>query len=138
MSILGIFASQSRPKPVVTGGTLTSDATYYYRTFAANGTLGITVGSLVCDYLVVAGGGGGGYQQGGGGGAGGYRTGSGTLGIANYNITIGGGGTASSGGAGGNGINSSLDTVLVSTGGGGGGGRSPNSAGNGGSGGGSG
>jgi len=28
------------PKPVVTGGTLTSDATYYYRTFTTSGTLG--------------------------------------------------------------------------------------------------
>ena len=27
---------------VVTGGTLSSDATYYYRAFTANGTLGIT------------------------------------------------------------------------------------------------
>ena len=62
--------------PVVTGGTLTSDATYFYRTFTANGTLGITGPDLTADILVIAGGGGGGGADnngpfGGGGGAGG-------------------------------------------------------------------
>jgi hypothetical protein len=40
--ILGILSSTRRGKPIVTGGVLTSDATYYYRTFNASGTLGIT------------------------------------------------------------------------------------------------
>jgi hypothetical protein len=29
----GLFAPVVPPKPTVTGGTLTSDSTYYYRTF---------------------------------------------------------------------------------------------------------
>ena len=44
------------PKPVVTGGTLTSDSTYYYRTFTGNGTLTITGGTVSCDLLTIAGG----------------------------------------------------------------------------------
>lgn len=51
--------------PVVTGGTLTSDATYYYRVFTAGGTLSVTNGPLSCDVLIVAGGGG--ASTGGGG-----------------------------------------------------------------------
>jgi hypothetical protein len=53
-----------KPTPVVTGGTLTSDATYYYRTFtntsttgATTDTLSITNGSLDFDYVLVGGGG---------------------------------------------------------------------------------
>ena len=71
--------------PAVSGGTLTSDATYYYRTFTSNGTLTVANFSLTADILVVGGGGGGGagnalnmsgqsaatYQAGYGGGAGG-------------------------------------------------------------------
>lgn len=94
---------------VVTGGTLTSDSTYYYRTFTGNGTLSVSNGPLSnVDYLVVAGGGAGGNytnNTGGGGGAGGLRstvgaTGGGgslessvTLTSGNYSITVGGGGT---------------------------------------------
>jgi len=58
------FSSSSIVKPTVTGGTLTSDATYYYRTFTANGTLTISNASLNCDYRVLGGGGGGGYAKG--------------------------------------------------------------------------
>ena len=50
--------------PVVTGGTLTSDATYYYRTFTSNGTLSITDGPLTVDLLALGGGGGGGTGSG--------------------------------------------------------------------------
>jgi hypothetical protein len=90
------------PKPVVTGGTLTSDATYYYRTFTASGTLGISGGTLNFDYAVVGGGGGGGgasyfagcfadnASQGAGGGAGGVLTGS-TSGSSNVTVTVGAG-----------------------------------------------
>ena len=46
--------------PVVAGGTLYSDATYYYRKFTANGTLAVTGGNVTMDVLLVAGGGGGG------------------------------------------------------------------------------
>lgn len=49
--------------PEVSGGTLTSDATYYYRTFTANDTLTVTNGTLNFDYVVVGGGGGGGAPK---------------------------------------------------------------------------
>ena len=73
MSLIGIIASSKLGKEV-TGGTLASDATFYYRTFTGNGTLGVKGFTLTADILVVAGGGGGGYPNtagGGGGGAGG-------------------------------------------------------------------
>lgn len=101
--------SPVNPKPVVTGGTLTSDATYYYRTFTTNGTLDISVAPLTADYLVLSGGGAGGYGYmqyskvgnlfsgtGGGGGCGGvtYLT-SQNLTTGSRAITIGAGGTGS-------------------------------------------
>lgn len=46
--------------PVVTGGTLTSDATYYYRTFTSAGDLVVSGASLNVEYLVIGAGGGGG------------------------------------------------------------------------------
>jgi hypothetical protein len=86
--------------PVVTGGTLTSDSTYYYRTFTGTGSLSISLGSLNSDILVVAGGGSGGTgagSWGGGGGAGGYRTTLDTSSVnippATHTVTVGGGGT---------------------------------------------
>ena len=61
MPILGTVASSYEvPKSVVTGGTLTSDATYYYRTFTGNGTLIVSASALTCDVLIGAGGGSGG------------------------------------------------------------------------------
>ena len=54
---LGTF---SVSKPTVTGGTLTSDATYYYRTFTSSSNLGVTGGTLTADCMVIAGGGAGG------------------------------------------------------------------------------
>jgi len=97
--------------PTVTGGTLTSDATYYYRTFDSNGTLSVSSNNLTADILVVGGGGGGGWgeyrpfvpsQCGGstihqyisaaGGGSGGLRyTSSSTLSPASYSVVVGGG-----------------------------------------------
>ena len=96
--IVGIGSGATPPKPVVTGGTVTNDGTYYYRTFTGNGTLGITVANLPCDLILVAGGGGSGCAQnatrgGGGGGAGGLRySASQTLTPNNYSVVIGGGG----------------------------------------------
>ena len=143
--------------PKATGGTVTSDANYWYHTFEMSGNF-VPNQSLTCDYLVVAGGGGGGnatenastpsYRGGGGGGAGGLRCtvgatgGGGTLETAlsvtaqSYAITVGGGGAGSSSQnvAGSNGSNSTFSTI-TSTGGGGGGTTSA-SGGNGGSGGG--
>ena len=46
-------------KPIVSGGTLSSDSTYYYRTFTSSGSLVVADLPLTVDYLVVAGGGGG-------------------------------------------------------------------------------
>ena len=82
--------------PTVTGGTLTSDATYYYRTFTANGTLTISNMSLAVDALIVSGGGYGSGGNGGGGGAGGILSPSATLAVNSYPITIGGAATNSS------------------------------------------
>ena len=103
----GMFG-KAFPTAIVTGGTLTSDATYFYRTFTAGGTLSVTNGTVVADYALI-GGGGGGYQsifvnfdngtgygqafQGGNGGAGGYQNANSQTLSGTYNITIGGGGT---------------------------------------------
>ena len=54
-----------------TGGTISSDANYYYHTFTTSGTFTPT-SNITADYLVVAGGGGGAGVNG-GGGAGGLR-----------------------------------------------------------------
>lgn len=129
--------SMTVPYPTVTGGTLTSDSTYYYRTFTSSGTLGISGSLLTPDVLIVAGGGGGGDRHGGGGGAGGYRAlTSQSFTPASYTVTVGSGGGAGRYespatwegqvyyGAGLPGGNSSIvggNTNLVSVGGGGGG-----------------
>jgi hypothetical protein len=100
--------------PTLSGGTLTSDSTYYYRTFNSNGTLSVSGPSITGDLLVVAGGSGGGagawYSgpvsecfnssldrnwSGNGGGAGGVNYASGiTVGSGNNSIVVGGGGSA--------------------------------------------
>lgn len=106
--------SVTPPLPVVTGGTLTSDATYYYRTFtntsttgATTDTLSIANSSLNFDYVLVGGGGSVpssplvlgtmGTNQNmlgmGSGGAGGVSSGSMTLNPNNYSIRLGGVGT---------------------------------------------
>ena len=77
------FSITSNIVPVVTGGTLTSDSTYYYRTFTADASLTVSTISMNADILIVAGGGGGGMQVGGGGGAGGY------VALSNYLIPVG-------------------------------------------------
>jgi len=81
--------------PVVTGGTLSSDSTYYYRTFKSNSSLGVT-GNLSADTIVLAGGGAGGNHMGGGGGAGGLLIQSSTLfATGSYTVTFGSGGSNS-------------------------------------------
>jgi hypothetical protein len=106
---------------IVSGGTLTSDATYYYRTFTSTGQLSITGPSLSTNYLAVAGGGGGG-GYGGGGGAGGYLASTLTIPSNTYTVTVGGGGVGGSNvySVGGNGGDSSFYNVLSYGGGGGG------------------
>jgi hypothetical protein len=125
------------PLPTVTGGTLTSDATYYYRTFTASGDFTVTNSPLNYDVFVAGGGGGGGGTQGGGGG-GGYTTlstGRSTS-PATIPVVVGAGGAAvinyNTGGAGG----ASSAGVVTAAGGNGGGTGSNGAGGNGGSGGG--
>ena len=54
--IPGILASgiSGNVLPVVTGGTLASDATYYYRVFNANGTLAVSTSALTADIITIA------------------------------------------------------------------------------------
>jgi hypothetical protein len=89
------FSITSLLVPAITGGTLTSDSTYYYRTFTSNGSL--VVADLAIsgvDILAYAGGGAGGDGHGGGGGgAGGYVYSSNqTLGVSTYSVIVGAGG----------------------------------------------
>jgi hypothetical protein len=79
--------------PVVTGGTLSSDSTYYYRTFTGNGTLAVSNSTLTCDVLIGAGGGGGGN----GGSGGGSFTSNYSATAGSYNFVVGAAGNDSTG-----------------------------------------
>jgi hypothetical protein len=104
--------------PTITGGVLSSDSTYYYRTFKSSSNLILSNASLPVDYLIIAGGGGGG-GYGGGGGAGGYLSNSTTLSPSTYSILIGGGGAGALSHTvnGSNGENSSAFSITSSGGG---------------------
>jgi hypothetical protein len=135
-----LLFSLSTAYAVVTGGTLTSDATYYYRAFTGNGTLAVS-GTINAEVLLVAGGGGGGYDVGSGGGAGGLVLKSGyTIPNGSYAVAIGSGGPGSTDGATSgatrSGQNSTLGSLLTALGGGGSGSYNANPAASGGSGGG--
>lgn len=114
------------PAPVVTGGTLTSDSTYYYRTFNSNDTLAVSNNILIADFMIIGGGGGGGWNNAGGGGAGGYiETLSYALPSGSHAVTIGSGGAAfsnnnSSVGPAGSGVDTTLGSIFTAKGGGGG------------------
>ena len=97
-----VGCSSGRLVSTVTGGTLTSDATYYYRTFTANGTLAVTGAALSADILVVGGGGSGG---------------GGSYDAAHQN---GASGTSGQGNAGGNAVVTGAGTGGANSGGGGG------------------
>ena len=119
-SSLGIYASQisGHLYPTVSGGVLTSDATYYYRTFTSTGTLSITGSSLVADVLCLAGGGSGGTITvglwSGAGGAGGLLySPSQTLSASSYSAVIGAGG-----GVGSSGSNTTFGSLFTAIGGG--------------------
>jgi hypothetical protein len=134
-SLYGITAGSTK----ATGGSVTTDGTYFYHTFYSSNVFTPTQ-DLTVDYLVIAGGGAGGgntYGRGtGGGGAGGFRTSIGgtalSLTAQNYPVIVGAGGPATGNdpygssppsyvwGPGGSGSNSSFSTIS-STGGGGGG-----------------
>ena len=75
----------------VSGGSLSSDDAYYYRTFTGNGSLTVT-GSLKCDVLIGAGGGGGAGGSGGGSYTSGYIATTGS-----YPFVIGAAGNNSTG-----------------------------------------
>ena len=91
------FSAWIKPKVEVSGGVLTSDASYYYRTFTSSDTFLLTGSSLNIDFLVIAGGGAGAFG-GGGGGAGGVRNKTATISPGSYSVVVGaGGGFGSSG-----------------------------------------
>ena len=128
-SLYGIKADTNSTSKA-SGGFISSDATYWYHTFATSGTFSPNQ-TLSCDYLIVAGGGGGGTNGGGGGGAGGYRTFTGqSITSGNYSVTIGAGGAGSSNGTlrGSSGADSIFNSA-TSSGGGGGASRDQSSAG---------
>jgi hypothetical protein len=108
--------------PKATGGDVTSDATYWYHTFAMSGNF-VPNQALSADVLVVAGGGGGASGRGGGGGAGGFRTAVGqSLTAIPYQVLVGGGGNGGAASGANNGTNgsNSVFSSTTSTGGGGG------------------
>ena len=84
--------------PILSGGTLASDSTYYYRVFPSNQNLVVSLGSVSTDILMVGGGGAGDNDHGGGGGAGGilYHA-SRSLSAGSYAIAVGSGGLGNSG-----------------------------------------
>ena len=116
---------------IITGGTLSSDSTYYYRTFTGTGNLIVSSNSLNADILAIAGGGAGGPHQGAGGGGGGvvYFANQ-SLSPATYSVEVGGGGTSSQNlqGTQTNGINSSFASLAAAVRGGAGGMGSTNGA----------
>lgn len=77
--------------PSVSGGTLSSDSTYYYRTFTSSGSLLVSNMSLPADILLIGGGSAGGAGEGsnamGGGGGGGGA--GGVLNIQSSTIPVG-------------------------------------------------
>ena len=117
--------SINTPFPTVSGGTLTSDSTYYYRTFTSTGNFVLSGNNLTTDVFIVAGGGPGGGA--GGGGAGGVRALSSvsvTPGTYSAVIGSGGAGTTSQGGPttySSLGTNSTFNNISATRGGGGGG-----------------
>ncbi len=111
-----IFAS-------VSGGTLSSDATYYYRAFTANGNLVVSDLAITADILVIAGGGSGGggtydyWGQGGGGAGGVVALTSQTLSPGTFAAVIGAGGAGSNTSSN-SGTNSQLGALTAAVGGG--------------------
>lgn len=82
----------------ILGGIVVEEGGYRYSIFTESDTLLIRGRNpLNVEYLVVGGGGPGGFQAGGAGGAGGLISGSATLPIGNYEVTVGEGGIASTG-----------------------------------------
>lgn len=135
-TLYGVLAAVGETGGKAIGGTVTSDANYWYHTFTSSGTFTPTQ-NINVDYLVVAGGGGSGTVYGAGGGAGGLRctvTATGRGGAlesalsltanTKYPAIVGAGGAgATSGGSWPRGLSGTSSTfaTITSTGGGGGG-----------------
>jgi hypothetical protein len=117
------------PIPTLSGGTLSSDSTYYYRTFTGTGNLVVSGSPATADVLMIAGGGGGGKHSGAGGGAGGvaYKT-LVSIPVGSSTATIGSGGlgrnlgpyATDGGGTGNPGTNTTFLTYTANGGGAGG------------------
>ena len=112
--------------PVLSGGTLTSDSTYYYRTFIGNGSLVISNSPAILDIVTIGGGAGGARPYAGGGGSGGatlYT--SKFVNTGTSSVTVGAGGSGGSGNGsyvgGSNGVSSQFASLVAGIGGGGGG-----------------
>jgi hypothetical protein len=123
-TLYGIAAQVGGSTPKALGGTITSDATYWYHTFTNSGMF-VPNQTVSADVLVVAGGGGGGSTTdatSGGGGAGGlcYQT-SRSIVAGSYLAMIGGGGAGVSNASGTQGSNTVFDTITALGGGYGGG-----------------
>ena len=127
----GINTAQSRvfsmlvSPAVVSGGTLTSDATYYYRTFTGNGNIVVSTSGLSADVLCIGGGGAGGWNNAGGGGAGGFvETFGFQVPVGTHSVTIGGGGSGPANNSAvtwaPSGINTTFGSLITAIGGGGG------------------
>jgi hypothetical protein len=102
----------------VTGGTLSSDSTYYYRTFTSTANLIVSNVAINMDVLAVGGGGSSGDQTNvnAGGGAGGlvYETGK-SFTAQTYSVQVGAGGN--SGASFSNGTNSTISNIIAVGGG---------------------
>jgi hypothetical protein len=121
----GIIATGGTVTEYVANGTNgTAGVRYRVHTFTSSGTFHVTNSGSngQVDYLIVAGGGGGGgYYVAGGGGGGGLLTGTSTLSVGAYAISVGAGGEGGTSGAtGSNGGNSSFNALTALGGGGGG------------------
>lgn len=89
-SLYGIASGSAK----ATGGTVTTDGTYFYHTFTSSGVFTPSA-TLTADVLRIAGGGGSGFSWGAGGGAGGLLySPSQSLSATSYAVTIGAGGAA--------------------------------------------
>jgi len=138
ITLYGIKAASVETRGYATGGTLFSDATYYYHVFKQSDVF-IPTKTVSADILQIAGGGGGGYRVGGGGGAGGLLafTSQSLTAATRYTCVVGAGGIGgltsggngnSGGGTSTNGSNSQFASLTASVGGGGGGGLSGSGA----------
>ena len=117
-SLYGITSEIGGSTPKAIGGTVTSDATYWYHTFTTSGSF-VPNQSLSCDVLAIAGGGGSSAASGGGGAGGVQYATSQSVTATNYSVLIGAGGALSaSGGVGHKGTNTIFGSTISANGGG--------------------